>query len=145
MPLPRPVPGLVIHYSYLWLEEHRRGREEGIKNRPCAIILTTQNDDSDEIVTVLPITHAPPNDLAKAMEIPLATKRRLGLDSERSWVVLSEANRFAWPGPDLRPTMSGDASSIAYGLLPEKLFGQMRERFVALVKRAGARAVDRTD
>ena len=37
--LPRPVPGLVVRYSYLWLDEHRRGREEGVKDRPCAIVL----------------------------------------------------------------------------------------------------------
>jgi hypothetical protein len=28
---PEPVPGLVIRYSYLWAEEHRRGQEEGVK------------------------------------------------------------------------------------------------------------------
>ena len=33
------------------------------------------------------------------MEIPLATKARLGLDDARSWIVLNEANRFIWPGP----------------------------------------------
>jgi hypothetical protein len=137
MPLPHPVPGLVIRYSYLWLEEHRHGQEEGVKDRPCAIILVTQNDDGDEIVTALPVTHSPPIDPATALEIPFATKQRLGLDSARSWIVLTEANRFTWPGPDLRPARAGDASSIAYGLLPEKLFLKMRERFVALAKRAG--------
>ncbi|RWI14116.1 MAG: hypothetical protein EOQ92_29550 [Mesorhizobium sp.] len=33
MALPTPVPGLVIRYSYLWLAEHRRGQEEGVKDR----------------------------------------------------------------------------------------------------------------
>ncbi len=97
MTFPRPVPGLVIRYSYLWAAEYARGQEEGVKDRPCAIILAT----AEHVVTVLPITHAPPADASMAVEIPPATKRRLGLDSERSWVVLSEANRFIWPGPDL--------------------------------------------
>ena len=145
MPLPRPVPGLVIRYSYLWLEEHRRGREEGVKDRPCAIILATRSDDGDESVTVLPITHSQPNDPALALEVPPATKQRLGLDGERSWIVLSEANRFVWPGPDLRPAIAGDSNSIAYGLLPEKLFLQMRDRFLALLQRASAHAVRRTE
>ena len=36
--MPLPVPGLVIRYSYLWHSEHLAGREEGTKDRPCAII-----------------------------------------------------------------------------------------------------------
>jgi len=46
-------------------------------------------------VTVLPISHTPPANPALAVEIPHETKRRLGLDDERSWIVLTEANRFA--------------------------------------------------
>jgi hypothetical protein len=33
--LPKPEPGLVIRYSYLWHDEHRQGREEGVKDRPA--------------------------------------------------------------------------------------------------------------
>jgi hypothetical protein len=36
---PVPRPGLVIRYSYLWESEARQGREEGVKDRPCAIVL----------------------------------------------------------------------------------------------------------
>ena len=108
MPLPAPVPGLVIRYSYLWASEYRRGQEEGTKDRPCAVVLATTDDSGQKIVTVLPISHALPTDPGLAVEIPPATKRRLTLDDERSWVVLTEANRFAWPGPDLRPLIPGD-------------------------------------
>lgn len=31
------VSGLIIRYSYLWLEEHREGHEEGTKDRPCVM------------------------------------------------------------------------------------------------------------
>jgi hypothetical protein len=110
VPLPEPVPGLVIRYSYLWAEEHGRGQEEGVKDRPCAVILVSTDEDGERWVTVLPVTHAPPSVPELAVEIPAATKRRLGLDDERSWVVLSEANRFLWPGPDLRPVTPGDAA-----------------------------------
>jgi hypothetical protein len=58
---------------------------------------------------------------ALAVEIPHATKRRLGLDDARSWVVLTEANRFAWPGPDVRCAQAGDLASVAYGELPGAL------------------------
>ena len=116
--MPEPVPGLVIHYSYLWAEEYGRGQEEGRKDRPCAIILVTADAEGDRSVTVLPITHAQPSDPALAVEIPAATKQRLGLDDERSWACLTEANRFIWPGPDLRPANAGDMTSVAYGMLP---------------------------
>jgi hypothetical protein len=138
---PEPVPGLVIRYSYLWLEEHRKGREEGVKDRPCAIILVTEEGEGEKVVTVLPVTRSLPGDLDLALEIPAATKSRLGLDAARSWVVLTEANRFAWPGPDLRPAVAGDASSAAYGLLPRAFFLMLRQRFVAVLRAGGARAV----
>ena len=114
--LPKPEPGLIIRYSYLWHAEYREGREEGVKDRPCAIVLAVE-DRSHNLrstgptggsannkprVVVLPVTHSPPEDPALAIELPLATKNRLGLDAERSWIVLSESNEFFWPGPDLR-------------------------------------------
>lgn len=145
VPLPQPVPGLVIRYSYLWLEEHRKGREEGVKDRPCAVILVTHDAEGDQLVTVLPVTHSPPGDPALAMEIPAETKKRLGLDDARSWVVLTEANRFIWPGPDLRPAATGDLGSIAYGQLPRAFYLQLRARFVAVLKVGGAGAIARTE
>jgi hypothetical protein len=52
---PTPVPGLVVRYSYLWASEHARGREEGAKDRPCAVVLVVI-DDAGEPAVVLPIT-----------------------------------------------------------------------------------------
>ncbi len=144
MPFPVPVPGLVIRYSYLWAAEHARGQEEGLKDRPCAIILATANDAGDQVVTVLPISHTPPSNPLLAVEIPAAVKRRLKLDDERSWVVLSEANRFIWPGPDLRPLRPGDAPSTAYGSLPYSLFEEIRLKFIAALKGRAVSAVSRT-
>ncbi len=31
-------PGEVISYSYLWADEY--GREEGLKPRPCAVVMS---------------------------------------------------------------------------------------------------------
>ncbi len=128
MTWPVPRPGLVIRYSYLWESEARAGREEGVKDRPCAIILVILREGDRPIVRVLPVTHTPPADPADALEIPPATKQRLRLDADRSWVVLSEANDFIWPGPDLRPAVSGDLSSVAYGMLPPGFMAVLRER-----------------
>jgi len=82
---------------------------------------------------VLPVTHAPPADPRLTVEIPPATKRGLGLDDMRSWVVLGKANRFVWPGPDLRPAKQGDAASVAYGALPYTLFEAIRNYGASLL------------
>lgn len=147
MPLPLPVPGLVIRYSYLWYEEHRSGRDEGRKDRPCAIIaaLRAADDPGETRVLVLPITHGPPTDAALAIELPAGVKERLGLDALASWVVLSEWNEFIWPGPDLRRAPGSDESSVAYGILPPRLFAIIRDRFLALAVSRRAQRVTRTE
>ena len=103
------------------------------------------SEAGDHIVIALPITHAPPNDPAHGVEIPAATKRRLGLDEARSWIVVTEANRFAWPGPDLRPAQAGDPASVVYGELPRVLFEQVREKWLKLFNAHKARVVARTE
>ena len=145
MAFPVPVPGVVIRYSYLWASEHARGQEEGVKDRPCAVVLATTNEAGDQVVTVLPISHTPPSNPLLAVEIPAAVKRRLKLDDDRSWVVLAEANRFTWPGPDLRPLRPGDAESTAYGPLPYVLFEEIRIKFIGVLRSQAVRTVLRTE
>lgn len=145
MSLPTPQPGHVIRYSYLWAREHDEGREEGVRDRPCAVVLATRIDEGDLRVIVLPITHAPPGDPENAIEIPAATKRRLGLDGDQSWFVLTEGNAFAWPGPDLRLAPGRGPESVALGFLPARLINAIRDRFVRLHQRNKARFVPRTE
>jgi len=135
---PEPVPGLVIRYSYLWSFEHDAGRDDGVKDRPCAIILATP----DRRVVVLPVTHRPPK--GAAIELPAEVKRRLRLDDDGWWVVLTEANLFEWPGPDLRPRVNGDPSSVVYGLLPRNFFRVLRDEFVRGVRSHQMHPVKRT-
>ena len=145
-PFPTPVPGLVIRYSYLWHGEHLQGREDGRKDRPCSIVAAIRADESGATrVLVLPVTHSPPDQARFAVEIPTSVKRRLGLDGERSWVVLSEWNEFTWPGPDLRPLAHGVAASVAYGVLPPALFDTIRDRFMEIARARGAGRVQRTE
>ena len=145
MSFPAPAPGQVIAYSYLWRSEQELGRSEGVKDRPCAVLLARLERDGRQTVLVLPITHRAPADPSDGIEIPVATKRRLGLDGQRSWIVLTEANRFAWPGPDLRPRRVGVPGSVLYGLLPRTLFEEVRRRFVERVKAGQAAMAHRTE
>lgn len=134
MTFPKPAPAQVIRYSYLWHKDAVLGAEEGVKDRPCAVIMMVQDENGEDIVTVLPITHTPPQNPVDALEIPYLTKQRLGLDDARSWVVLTEANRFYWPGPDLRMTRPRDATSVLYGSLPSSFFEKIRLAFLAQIK-----------
>ena len=131
----------------MWHSEHLAGREEGEKDRPCAIVaaLRPADDAGETRVLVLPVTHNPPAQAALAVEIPAQVKQRLRLDAERSWVVLSEWNEFIWPGPDLRRAPGDDDNSVAYGMLPPRLFATIRDRFLAPATARGARRVPRTE
>jgi hypothetical protein len=142
---PNPQPGLVIRYSYLWDHEARAGREEGAKDRPCAVVLARKVEDGMTRVYVLPITHAMPTQPNDALEIPALVKNRLGLDGERSWVVISEANLFIWPGPDLRFLPGKGPESTAYGFLPPRFFRVVRDRFLAANRARRASTVTRTE
>lgn len=125
MSLPDPQLGLVISYSYLWHYEHRAGREEGRKVRPCVIVLAVENaGEGTTLVRVVPVTHRLPDNASAAVELPAAVKRHLGLDDERSWVILDELNEFVWPGFDLRP-VPGRRGRFDYGLLPPRLFDRL--------------------
>jgi hypothetical protein len=142
MPIPNPEPGLVISYGYLWHHEHLAGREEGQKHRPSVIVLAVERDpDGATVVTVLPITHSRPHDPASAVEIPLPVKRHLGLDDDRSWIIVDEGNEFLWPGYDLRKLPHSDRYD--YGFLPPRFFNQVLERFVDWYRTSRRRIIPR--
>jgi hypothetical protein len=144
MAIPAPQLGLVLSYGYVWHHEHRAGQEEGIKNRPCVIVLSIQHpaDGSAVLVRVAPVTHSPPDNPAAAFELPPAVKRHLGLDEERSWVILDEVNEFTWPGFDLRPVPRAP-ERFAYGFLPPRLFDQLITQMTALWGRGLGKSIPR--
>jgi hypothetical protein len=139
-----PQPGLVVRYSYLWHHEYLQGREEGVKDRPCAIVISLRDDEGDTVVLVAPITHTKPSDPDEAIEIPAATKRRLGLDDDQSWIVVTELNRFVWPGPDLRPAGQEYPGRFSYGFLPAGLFARVKAAIHARAKQRRLRTTSRT-
>ncbi len=145
MRFPEPIPGLVIRYSYLWRREYLEGRYEGRKDRPCAIVASVRNEAGALHVLVLPVTHTPPDAKATAIEIPEFVKSRIGMDAERSWIVISEYNDFVWPGPDLRPIPGDEDGAIAYGALPASLFEQVRRAWLELATKRRSSPVRRTE
>lgn len=145
MNIPEPKVGLVICYSYLWRDEAKAGLEEGRKDRPCVIVIASELVDGQTIVTVAPITHTPPSadELAHAIELPAATKVRLGLDDERSWAIASDLNQFVWPGVDLRPTRRG-GEEVAYGFLPGTMVDALRGKILQLAQSGATLTTKRT-
>lgn len=138
-----PKVGWVFRYSYLWHWQFLEGREEGDKDRPALVLaIVAHLDDGTAAVRVLPITHTPPSNMEDAIEIPPATKRRLGLDDQPSWIVLTESNRFAWPGPDVRPI---DSETGYFGPLPPALFAEVKRRFIELARSQRHQATSRSE
>jgi hypothetical protein len=60
------------------------------------------------------VTHSPPADPSAAVELPQETKRRLGLDAERSWIVVSEG--FAPDIARLQQLAAAEPESVAAAL-----------------------------
>lgn len=132
-----------MRYSYLWTHEADAGAEEGRKDRPCAVVLAVARAGGATEVVVAPVTSTAPTRAVDGVELPAATRRRLGLQEAPCWVVLTEVNRFAWPGPDLRPVETPAGLSWSYGLLPARLFERVRDGIVARARARSLRAVPR--
>lgn len=145
MRIPPPEPAQVLRYAYLWADEHKQGLEEGRKDRPVAVVLALAGAEGATTVAVAPITHSPPAIAEDAIEIPPPVKSMLDLDEERSWIVVTEINVFAWPGPDLRPAGQEDETTPLIGYLPARFFRTVRDRIVTQHKRKKLRRIQRSE
>ena len=124
MKLPKPEPGLVFRYDYLWQREAGTGKGTS-KERPACLAVASDSLSDPRIVIILPITHSKPNSGTVGIEIPASVRRHLKLDGEKCWVIVSEANVDRWPNPGLG-TIPGTESEFVYGLLPPTLFSRVR-------------------
>ena len=117
------------------------GQDEGRKVRPSVIVVAARQERDAILVTVLPITHQPPPRPDWGVEIPQAVKRHLGLDDDRSWIIVAEGNEFTWPGYDLR--RAPGTGRYEYGFLPPRLFDRVIKAFNALRERGTSRLAPR--
>ncbi len=142
MPLPDLATGLVIRYEYLWHSQAVAGADTAEKERPACVVLTFDHPERGKSVLLLPITHSEPLAGQTGVEIPFKVKQHLGLDDERSWVVVSECNIDIWPTPDIRP-LPGQPERFTYGHLPPKLFRQIRDAFLEVYRQRKVKSVKR--
>src|SRR6516165_526190 len=99
-----PQVGQIVDHYFLWFDEQAAGRIEGRKSRPCLIIAIEQRKNAAPLVTVLPITSQAPRPGTIALAVPDDVKGLMGLSRTRpAWVIIDDANVFAWPGYDLVP------------------------------------------
>lgn len=129
-----PKPGFVIRYLYDWSMPGAPVPAAAQKERPAVIILTVTKREARTLVRVAPITHRLPDRPDRAVELPQRTKARLGLDGERSWVILDHMNEFVWPGPDVRPVPGQEPATIYYGPLPPALYDEIKRRLLGLLR-----------
>ena len=136
-----PKTGTIFRYAYLWADEAESGLEEGKKDRPALVVAVAI---SQTHVVALAITHTKPNSTEDAISLPMSVKRQLGLDDTPSWIVLTEANVFAWPGPDIRNIPGTEPPTSIYGRIPNSLLQTAAQRILENRKRQRMRIVSRT-
>jgi hypothetical protein len=139
--LPRPQPGLIVRYDYLWAEEAAAGREQG-KDLPTCLVAASDSSVAPRFVVFLPITHSPPTGATVGIEIPPNARHAIGLDDQPCWVVVSEHNVDAWPNSGLLP-IPGRPGIFAYGFIPPRLFAQIKARFLDLARRGHSSRIRR--
>ena len=123
-----PKVAHVLRYVYLFANERKAGRDEGVKERFVVVggvlgrryrvAAITTKGEGREGTLLLPA--------------PVATAAGVTVGSS---IVVSEFNRFTWPGFDIRP-LSKDAGYIA-GRLPPGFTNTLIDALI------GATPVDR--
>lgn len=130
-----PTPGDVINYAFLWNHEATRGQTEGLKDRPCVVVVSVTQEATGLNVIVCPLTSQTPVQGTTVVEIPTNVKNRLGLtDREKSFAITSEINTFLWPGPDLRPFERNGTKDIYFGRIPQRLHAQIKDGILSHAK-----------
>lgn len=143
-----PPVGHVIAYEYLWRSKVGQ-REDGEKTYPVAVVLARHDVGPTPVAYVLGISHTPPREGRRALEVPLKLKRHLGLDDKPSWIYTDEINVFAWPGPDVRPAEHLSQSPVArgtcvIGALPGDWFKQVTSDLAESHRMGLAKTIRRT-
>lgn len=127
-----PIAGTVLRFAYLWSHEIRQGITAPSKERPVALVVAHRPESGSCVV--LPITHTEPCAPTVGIEIPDATRRRLGLDDERQWIILTDVNVFVWPGADLRPVPHREPETAIYGRLGRAFYEDVLAQLQTLIR-----------
>ena len=116
--------GDVIRYPYRWTAERDQGRSiEGIKDRPCCLILLIQDAAGRPTIFLAPISSKPPRADQEALSIPDTERRRAGLDRHPdAWIHVDEVN--------------ADLLNESWYLTPQEPMGSFSRSFLAKIATA---------
>ena len=130
-----PERGDIVEFSFLWRHEREAGRLEGAKDRRCVIVAVLEGGRR---VVLAPITGTQP---AHDDKIALPA-RSLGL-ARPGWIVTTDLNVTAWPGPDLRPARDPRGAWWRYGRLSDDLRRRLAGAIAAAIRSGRAGMVTR--
>jgi uncharacterized protein YifN (PemK superfamily) len=140
---PNPEVGQIIKYDYLWRDEQQRGKIEGSKERPCAVIVAIQSqNDGSYTVLLAPITHSSKQANNASILIPRQAKKITGLDEDQSWLLTTEVNAVSWLDPGILPAKKGQ---WLYGYLPRGIAKKAVEDILKFRGEKKLKIIDRRD
>ena len=125
-----PKSGHILRYVYLFREEKARGREEGVKERFVAVVGFEEGQYRVAAITTKGERQG------SAIALPSKVAKAAGLSPDSS-IVISELNRFTWPGYDIRPLMKKP------GYIAGRLPPGFTNKIISEIKARGAKALNR--
>lgn len=129
----------------MWAHEADAGRDEGTKERPVVVVVAVRKRSHGSELLVVPVATRSPQPDTAAVEMPPRVREHLGLGNDRCWIVCDELNRFAWPGPDIRPAPGKREISPFYGKIPGKLLEQVRTKLAEVAQKGRMQVTKRTE
>lgn len=111
-PQPDPARGRLIRYDYLWAREFGKHLRNGLKTRKC-LIWSVEPHLSGFVVDALPLSTSS----TSGVVLTDGECAKLGLDLGAR-IIVDEANRFTWLGPDLEIQADG---SFYVGVITRKI------------------------
>lgn len=138
-------PGNVIKYDYLWNVEAELGKSIGLKDRPCAVVLTMDTKNADgrtfQKIYIAAITHTAPatENKTTGIRIPGRVAEYLGLDDQPQWIITSELNSFdLFPGTVPLGLVPAVTDQYIYGSLPDALYVELFKTIKENLHKIGA-------
>jgi hypothetical protein len=84
--------GDVLSYPYRWRHQPP-AKIDNPKDRPTCIALMLKDRNGADVLTILPISDLPPDDLSTAIELSPSELAAMGMsDKRRAYIHVSEAN-----------------------------------------------------
>lgn len=120
-----PKVGSVFGFYFLWKRDVLAGRQFASKPHPCLsfhVDPPVPAPGVEQTVRLLGISHTPPLQGERAIELPASVKRELKLDRERQWIYTCHANAVTW-WDHVEPV----------GSPPRYYLGEMNSKFMAQV------------